>query len=68
MSPFQNKGTNNFRNKLTEEEVKDIFLAADRTQSELASQYGVSQGTISHIRNRITWGWLTENLLRSKAS
>lgn len=68
MSPFRNKGTSNFRNKLTEEEVKDIFLAADRTQSELASQYGVSQGTISHIKNRITWSWLTEKLVRTTTS
>ncbi len=41
MRPGENKGTNNYKNKLTEEEVKEIFLSKGKTQMELAKKYNI---------------------------
>lgn len=45
--------------KLTEVEVLAI-RADDRTQRAIAADYGVSEGTVNHIKRRATWGWLVE--------
>ena len=58
--PGQNKGTKNFKNRLSEDQVLTIFRDKETTQEELASRYRVSQSTISHIKNGLTWKWLTE--------
>lgn len=56
--PGRNRGTKNFRNKLSEREVLTIYKSA-RKQMVLAVHYGVSQSTIAHIRSGRTWAWLT---------
>lgn len=58
--PGRNRGTKNFRNKLTEKEVLAIFQDKTRTQQKLAEKYGVSQSTVNHIKKGLTWGWLTQ--------
>lgn len=54
-------GEKNFKNKLSEQDVMFIFSTVNYTQKELANKFGVTQGTISHIRKGKTWGWLTYN-------
>ena len=51
------KGTNNGRAKLTETMVKRIRHAMDKhvPHSKLSSEYGVSMGLLSMIRNRQVW-------------
>lgn len=58
--PGQNKGTKNFKNRLSEDQVLTIFRDKESTQEELAARYRVSQSTISHIKNGLTWEWLTK--------
>jgi hypothetical protein len=58
--PGQNKGTLNFKNRLSEDQVLAIYANKDSTQEELAQRYRVSQSTISHIKNGLTWAWLTQ--------
>ncbi len=58
--PGQNKGTLNFKNRLSEDQVLSIFRDKDSTQEELAQRYRVSQSTISHIKSGLTWAWLTQ--------
>lgn len=60
--PGKNKGEKNFKAKLTQADVKAIFLNTDKTQQELAKQYGVTQSTINHIKTGRTWSWLTAKL------
>ena len=55
------KGTDNIRNKLTEEDVLEIYNDETRTQHQMAKDYGVSQSTINHIRKGRTWTWLTKH-------
>lgn len=62
-SPGNNKGTNNFKNKLSEDDVKFIYLNEDMTQQQLADRFGVKQSTINHIKNNRTWVWLTSKLV-----
>lgn len=57
--PGQNKGTLNFKNRLSEKDVITIFKDRKTTQEKLAERYSVSQSTISHIQNGRTWAWLT---------
>lgn len=45
--------------KLTTEQVLAIRSHVDRSQSELAKEYGVRQSTISFIRNRKRWSHLS---------
>lgn len=47
--------------KLTEENVKEIFFSSI-PQRALARQYGVTQGTISHIRKGRKWKHVTQFL------
>lgn len=63
------KGKNNFKlngikngsNKLTEEEVKEIYLSKEKN-SILAKKYNVSKTNIYLIKNKKQWQWLTDNL------
>ena len=50
----KNKGTTNFKSKLTEEDVVDI-ITNKLTQKENAERYRVSQSLISRIRRRKLW-------------
>jgi predicted transcriptional regulator len=50
----KNAGSQNFKSKLTEEDVIDI-LTNGLTQKENAEKYRVSQSLISRIRRRKLW-------------
>lgn len=52
-----NRGTKSATAKLTDEQVMKIRKDT-RVQSVIASYYGVSQATISDIKNRKKWTWL----------
>lgn len=54
------KGTDNIRNRLTEDQVLTIYTDEVNTQNSLALRYGVSQSTINHIKKKYTWAWLTD--------
>jgi len=56
-----NRGTENFRAKLTEQEVREVYLS-DENQLKLALKYGVSQSTVNHIKRKRTWAWLTDRI------
>ena len=60
--PGQNKGTKNVKAKLSESDVKDIYLNTDKSIKALALQYDVTQSTINHIKSGRTWSWLTSKL------
>ena len=62
--PGRNRGEDNFRNKLTQDEVVTIFLCTDVKQQELAKRYNVSQSTINHIKSGRTWAWLTRKVCK----
>lgn len=53
-----NRGSRNFKSKLTETEVLDIFASKD-SQARLAERFHVSQTCINHIKTGRTWKWLT---------
>ena len=61
------KGKNNFKingikngsNKLTEEEVKEIYLS-DLGYTTLSKKYNVSKTNIRYIKNKQQWKWLTD--------
>lgn len=63
------KGKNNFKingikngsNKLTEEEVKEIYLS-DLGCTTLSKKYNVSKTNIRYIKNKRQWKWLTDTL------
>jgi hypothetical protein len=50
----KNKGINNFKSKLTEDDVIDI-ITNGLTQKANAERYNVSQSLISRIRRRKLW-------------
>ena len=54
-------GTKNPANKLTEEEVKQIYLS-DLGCTTLAKIYNVSVPNIRYIKNKRQWKWLTDTL------
>lgn len=58
MKPGNNRGSKNFKSKLTESEVLDIF-SSEYPQSKLAERFGVSQTCVNHIKTGRTWRWLT---------
>lgn len=62
--PGDNKGEKNFKSKLSEADVKLIYLCDTKTQEDLAKQYGVNQSTINHIKKQRTWKWLTSKIER----
>jgi len=55
------RGTGNIRNRLTEEDVLEIYYDTDHTQTWLARKFDVSQSTVNHIRKGRTWAWLTKH-------
>lgn len=55
------RGERHHNCQLTKEQVLEIF-SAPRTRGSgkaLAAKYGVTNGTIGHIRSGKRWGWLT---------
>lgn len=52
------RGQRNGVNKLTPEQVRTIMHATE-SQSALARRFGVAQSTISKIKRRERWAWLT---------
>ena len=57
--PTGMKGTSNPRNKLTEQQVIEIFTATGTLQA-IADRYGVKMQTVHDIKKGRNWGWLTE--------
>jgi group I intron endonuclease len=51
------RGENNHKNKLTEEQVREI-RNSNLTQMELAKIYNIKQATISSIKLKKIWSWL----------
>lgn len=60
------RGTDNFKAVLTEEDVREIYKS-NAKQGKLAKKFGVSQSTISHIKNKHTWVWFTDKLDRESS-
>ena len=54
----QLRGTANGSTKLTEEQVRKIFVSSS-SYSEIEREYGTCRANISHIKNGTTWSWLT---------
>lgn len=55
------KGENNGQHRLTEKQVKEIFLSKD-TCRNLAKKYNVSNVTISNMKNKKYWKDVTDLL------
>lgn len=55
------RGENNHANKLTEEDVKEIYLS-DLGCTTLSKKYNVSPTNIRYIKKGLQWRWLTEKL------
>lgn len=58
-------GSKNGRAKLSEEQVKEIInllLSKQYTNADIAQKFNVSATTISHIKNKRTWTYLTEHI------
>lgn len=66
MKPGDNRGEKNIKSKLSEADVKEIFLCTDKTQQQLAEIYHVQQSTINHIKKGRTWEWLTSKLKKEQ--
>lgn len=54
-------GENNHNHKLTEKQVKEIYLSKLKN-SELAKIYNVSDVNIANIKTKKQWVWLTDTL------
>jgi hypothetical protein len=52
------RGTKHYKNKLTEEQVREIRRRSDENQKRLAEEFGVSYVTINNIIHRTRWAWL----------
>lgn len=57
----KNMGINNFSNKLTEIQVKEIYKS-ELGYRKLAKIYKVSKTNIAFIKKKKTWKWLTDTL------
>lgn len=53
-----NRGRKNFSNKLSEQDVIEIFHSKTN-QRLIGEKYGVGQDVVSRIKNRKAWTWLT---------
>lgn len=60
------RGTGNFKAVLTEDDVRVIYTSNDK-QGKLAKKFNVSQSTISHIKHKHTWAWLTDKIDRESS-
>lgn len=58
---IKNRGIKNHANKLTEQQVKEIYLSKLGGR-KLAKIYGVSSTNIRNIKNKLQWEWLTDTL------
>lgn len=56
---IQNRGVNNKANKLSEKQIKEIFLSPLGSR-KLSKLYEVSKTTILDIKKQKTWKWLTD--------
>lgn len=54
-------GERNHNHRLTEQQVKDIYLS-DLSCNMLAKIYNVTSTNISYIKNKKQWKWLTDTL------
>lgn len=61
-SPGKNRGVDNFKNRLSEDDVITIYKDTTHNNKYLAELYGVNPSTISHIKLGRTWSWLTKNI------
>lgn len=55
------RGTKNLSHKLTEQQVKEIYLSK-LNNNKLAKKYNVSHTNIYYIKNKKQWKWLTDEL------
>lgn len=62
MSLGKNRGKNNFKSKLSNDDVIYIFTCTDKTEQELAKKFGISQPAVNHIKRGRTWKWLTDKI------
>ncbi len=62
-SGMENKSNGRGRAKLTEEQVVAIFYD-DRPRKEISKQYGVGLSTVSEIKSRKKWSYITQYLER----
>jgi len=54
-------GTKAWSNKLSEKDIIDIrniYASKQMSQKDLSIKYGVANGTISRIVNKVRWAWL----------
>ena len=56
---LEESGIKNGSNKLTEEEVKEIYLS-NLGCTTLSKKYNVSKTNIRYIKNKQQWKWLTD--------
>ena len=57
------RGTKNKSNKLSEKQVKEIYIS-NLSNRILSKKYNVSKTTISNIKNKKWWAWLTKDMAR----
>lgn len=57
----KSRGINNPNNKLTEQQVKEIYLS-NLSCNKLAKLYNVSVTNVVYIKNKKQWKWLTDTL------
>lgn len=64
------KGENNGQSVLTEADVRQIveLIKQKVSYSTIAKQFGVSKGTIAHIKTGRNWGWLTKDLFQEPST
>lgn len=55
------KGEKNPKNKLSEQDVLDIFKSKAK-YDDIAKMYDVTESTVNSIKNRRTWAYLTKRL------
>jgi len=54
-------GEGHGRSSFTEQPVRDVFLS-NKSVKELADLYGVTSAAIRHIKNRVNWTSVTDDL------
>ena len=52
-----NRGNKSNTNKLTETQVREIRLS-NKSQREIAKEYGITGANVWYIKHRISWYWL----------
>ena len=58
---LKNRGEKNSASKLTEKQVKEIYLS-NLGCVKLSKEYSVSKVNIRNIKNKLQWKWLTDTL------